>query len=350
MCLTIPAQVIMRNGNKATILNQDRTFEIDVSLIGDVEVGDWVLYISNVALKKIDTSDAEELLDLLTVRPQIEPSLLNLKFNEIIKKSYNEPLNREEIVYLLGVEGLEKRALFGEADVVRKTYVRDFVCVHGIIEFSNYCRNNCLYCGLRKDNENVKRYRMDIDEIVKTANWAVNDIGYKILVLQSGEDTYYTQDMLVDIVRRIKQECQVFLIMSIGDRDYITYKKMREAGANGVLFRFETSNPELFKALHAEGKNYISRFEHLKFMKELGYFIDFEDWVYIKNIGFFSKQEKRIGLPIRPGLVVKKLEIANFIEMHKEELEQIAGFFMFDMPIEKIGVNIYLNEDMKYRI
>jgi len=88
----------------------------------------------------------------------------------------------------------------------------------------------------------------------------------------------------------------------------------------------------------------------LDFPEELGSFIDFEDWIYIKNLGFFSKQEKRIGLPVRPGLIVKKEEIAKFIESHKEELEQIEGFFINIMPIEKIGLNIYLNENMKITI
>lgn len=85
----------------------------------------------------------------------------------------------------------------------------------------------------------------------------------------------------------------------------------------------------------------------LDFPEELGNYIDFEDWIYIRGLGFFSKHEKRIGLPIRPGLVVKKNEISRFIQSHKEELEQIEGFFINEMPIDKIGLNIYLNEEMK---
>jgi SNF2 family DNA or RNA helicase len=88
----------------------------------------------------------------------------------------------------------------------------------------------------------------------------------------------------------------------------------------------------------------------LEFPEELGSFIDLEDWIYIKGIGFFSKQEKRLGLPIRPGLIVKKSEIAKFIETHKEELEQIEGFFLHESPLEKIGLNIHLNESMQIEI
>ena len=88
----------------------------------------------------------------------------------------------------------------------------------------------------------------------------------------------------------------------------------------------------------------------LEFPQELGNFIDFEDWIYIKGIGFFSKQENKAGLPIRPGLIVKKTEIYKFIESNKDELEQIEGFFIQQNPIDKIGLNIFLNEDKKIQV
>ena len=194
-------------------------------------------------------------------------------FKSIIVASKTRDLNKEEIIYLLNTEDQEKAALFSEANIIRKTYLKDFICIHGVIEFSNYCRNDCAYCGLRKQNPKLERYRMNVEEIVSAADKAVNVKGYKLLVLQSGEDSWYTDEILVEIIAKIKKKCQVFIFMSIGERGYDCYKKMKQAGLSGVLFRFETSNPELFKKLHPNGKNLSNRFAHLKFMKELGYFI-----------------------------------------------------------------------------
>ncbi|MFQ5354074.1 MAG: hypothetical protein ACE5DR_03925, partial [Thermodesulfobacteriota bacterium] len=106
---------------------------------------------------------------------------------------------------------------------------------------------------------------------------AVEDNGYKLLVLQSGEDPFFTDEVLVDIIRRIKARSRVFLFISAGERGYASYKLLKEAGASGVLFRFETSNEGLFKKLHSArpgaAKNLENRFEHLAFFKDLGYYI-----------------------------------------------------------------------------
>lgn len=271
MCLTIPGQVIRCSGSKAIVWQYDRAMEVDISLLPDTKPGDWILYISSMAIKRIDKKDADEIMELLVSKPPIEMGLLDSRFVWIIKESRVRDLKRDELIYLLNSEGLEKEALFREAEITRKAYIRDFICVHGIIEFSNYCRNNCKYCGLRRDNTNIKRYRMEVNDIVDLAVDSVNGKGYKLLVLQSGEDLYYTKDMLVDMIKKIKSKCRVFIFMSIGDRDYETYKSLREAGASGVLYRFETSNKELFSQVH--DKDFSRRFEHLRFIKELGYFI-----------------------------------------------------------------------------
>ncbi len=273
MCLTIPAQIIKLEGKQAVIRNNDTTKKVDVSFLSNIKVGDWILYIANMALKKISKRDAKEILDLLEASQNIDLSKLSNKFKNIIQISRTRDLNTKEIIYLLNAKDLEKEALFSEANIIRKTYLKDFICIHGIIEFSNYCKNNCLYCGLQKQNQEIERYRMTTDEIVESANEVVNKRGYKLLVLQSGEDYFYTDEMLVEIIKKIKEKCRVFIFMSIGERNYQCYKKMRQAGASGVLFRFETSNPELFKKLHPSGKNLENRFKHLKFFKELGYFI-----------------------------------------------------------------------------
>ena len=236
-----------------------------------VQIGDWILYVSTMAVKKIEKKDADEIIDLLVSKPPIDIEGLDKKFVEIIKNSKVRDLTRDEIVYLLKSNSTEEEALYREAEITRKTYIRDFICVHGIIEFSSYCRHNCAYCGLRKDNSVIKRYRMTPGEIVEAAVNSVNVKGYKLLVLQSGEDEFYTTDILVEILKKIKSQCKAFIFISIGDRDFESYKKLREAGASGVLYRFETSNEKLSRQV--QDKELSVRFEHLSFMKELKYFI-----------------------------------------------------------------------------
>lgn len=287
MCLTIPAQVIKLENNQAVIRSGNEVKEVKGPLISNLKVGDWILYINNLALEKISKKDAKEIIELLESSQNVNVAKLSGQFRNIIEASRLRDLTKKEIIYLLNTQEFEKEALFSEANIIRKTYLKDFICIHGIIEFSNFCKNDCLYCGLRTENHILPRYRMRVDEIVDTAEWAVHKKGYKLLVLQSGEDYFYTTEILCEIIKKIKKKCRVFIFVSIGERGYECYKKMKEAGASGVLFRFETSNPELFKKLHPQGKprrnltkgkiltgkNFKRRFEHLKFMRELGYFI-----------------------------------------------------------------------------
>ena len=274
MCLTIPAQITKLEKGKAVVRKNDRFKQVQISLVPNLKVGDWILYINDLALQKIPKNEAKEILELLEVPYQkIDISKLSGKFKDIIQASKSRNLIKEEIIYLLKTKGLEQKALFSEANLVRKTYIKDFICIHGIIEFSNFCKNDCFYCGLRKENQTLPRYRMDVDKIVDIAHEAVTEAGYKLLVLQSGEDYFYTDDMLEEIIKKIKRKCRVFIFVSIGERGYKCYERLKNAGASGVLFRFETANPVLFKNLHPRGKDLESRFEHLRFMKELGYFI-----------------------------------------------------------------------------
>jgi biotin synthase len=273
MCLTIPAQIIKLGRNQAIIRDSNTAKTVNISLISNLKIGDWILYISDLAVKKISKNDAQEISILLKSPQKIDTQKLDARFRSIIEASRIRNLTKKEVVYLLNIDGPEKKALFSEANIIRKTYLKDFICIHGIIEFSNYCRNDCLYCGLRKENQKLKRYRMSVDEIIETAQEAVNKKGYKLLVLQSGEDSFYTEEILCKIIKEIKKRCRVFIFMSVGERGCRCYQKMKQAGASGVLFRFETSNPVLFKKLHPKGKDFKSRFKHLEFMKKLGYFI-----------------------------------------------------------------------------
>jgi len=146
----------------------------------------------------------------------------------------------------------------------KKIYIR------GIIEFSNCCRKNCNYCGIRRGNTDVVRYQMSPDEIVAQAAETLKH-GLKTVVLQSGEDLTYTKEILVDIIRRIKvldPECAITL--SIGERSEEEYKAFKDAGADRFLMRFETADRELFKALHPDD-DYDERLAAIKTLQKLGY-------------------------------------------------------------------------------
>lgn len=273
MCLTIPAQVLRINNKVAEIKEGKQIKKINLGFVSDLQAGDWILHTVGTVVRKINSQEAKEIVELLEIA-RFFSEKTSRKFERILRKAQqNQSLLRGEIKYLLETEGDEKEMLYSEANITRQANLRDFFCIHGIIEFSNYCKNDCFYCGLRCENKNLKRYRMTIDEIVNAASQAVNLKGYKLLVLQSGEDFFYSDEMLCKIIRKIKEKCRVFIFMSVGERGYDAYKKMKEVGASGVLFRFETSNSKIFKRLHPKGKNLEKRLDHLKFFKKLGFFI-----------------------------------------------------------------------------
>ena len=210
MCLTIPGQVVEIDDQKALIKTFNGKRQVNIELLSSVKVGDWLLASTDLAVKKIKVKDAKEILELLRGKKLTDTKNVSLKFKEIFKNAQIKNLTKEEIVYLLKTEGQEKEALFSEADAICKENLKDFICLHAIIEFSNHCVNNCLYCGLRSENKTIKRYRMSVSEIVKVASDAVDKIGYKMVVLQSGADKEYTDEMLVEVIRKIKLKSRCF--------------------------------------------------------------------------------------------------------------------------------------------
>lgn len=189
----------------------------------------------------------------------------NIKLIEKAEKSHS--LNRKEIISILKDSCVDK-TLFEAADRVRKKYVGDQVHLRGIIEFSNICRRDCLYCGLRKSNGNIKRYRLRSDEILDLAKKAVG-YGYKSIVLQSGEDLYYTVDILTNIISNIKK-MGVAVTLSLGEKTFEEYKVYKEAGADRYLIRIETTDKKLYEDLDP-GMNHEERKRCLRDLKALGY-------------------------------------------------------------------------------
>lgn len=158
--------------------------------------------------------------------------------------------------------------LFSLADKIRRENVGDEVHLRGLIEFSNICHCFCKYCGLRCENKELDRYRILPDDIVKYAKKAV-EMGYKTIVLQSGEDAFYTKEILCDIIKRIK-EFDVALTLSIGERSFEDYRAFRDCGADRYLIRIETTDKALYKKMHPN-MDFDNRLRCLKDLKKLGY-------------------------------------------------------------------------------
>lgn len=176
-------------------------------------------------------------------------------------------LNKEEIVRRLKDDvGQEK--LLREADKVRHDNVGDEVHLRGLIEFSNICRNNCLYCGIRRDNKLLQRYRMSEDELIETARRGT-ELGFKTIVMQSGEDMYYDTGRMCRIIETIKK-FGVAVTLSLGERKYEEYKDFRNAGADRYLMRIETTDKDLYHRLDP-AMSWQHRYECLLMLKELGY-------------------------------------------------------------------------------
>jgi len=175
-------------------------------------------------------------------------------------------MNKEEIIALLNTT--DEQSLFKKADAVRHQYVGDEVYLRALIEFSNICRNDCFYCGIRKSNPNLKRYRMSEDEIINAAQSAA-DMGFKTIVLQSGEDLHFNTLRMCRIIEQIKK-LDVALTLSIGERTYDEYKAFRESGADRYLMRIETTDQNLYAKLHPH-MSWQHRHECLLMIKELGY-------------------------------------------------------------------------------
>ena len=219
-------------------------------------------------------------------------------------------MNKQELIDILS-DSSKNEWVFKEADRIRKENVGDEVHLRGLIEFSNICRCGCKYCGLRSANKEVERYRILKDDILKTAKNAIN-LGYRTLVLQSGEDEYYDTDKMVEIIRELKK-FDVALTLSIGEKTYDEYKAFKEAGADRYLLRIETTDENLYKDMHPHAS-----FENRK-----------RCLFNLKSLGFETGTGCLVGLP---NQTIESL--ANDILFFKELDADMVGIGPF-IPHEK---------------
>lgn len=186
----------------------------------------------------------------------------------IIEKAKKEQnLTKAELISVLQDNSINDE-LCNVANEVRKNNVGDEVHLRGLIEFSNICKCSCKYCGLRKYNSKLERYRLTSEEIIEFAKKA-SEYGYKTVVLQSGEDAYFSVEKITNIIREIKN-FNLAITLSIGEKSFEEYEAYKKAGADRYLLRIETTDKELYKQMHPN-MSFENRLRCLKDLKALGY-------------------------------------------------------------------------------
>ena len=179
-------------------------------------------------------------------------------------------MNKKEITELISHTG-DDTELYNEADKIRRMHYGNKVYIRGLIEISNYCKNNCLYCGIRERNLSLSRYRLTKEDILSCARVGY-ELGFRTFVMQGGEDEFFTDDFMCSVISEIKflyPDCAVTL--SIGERSFESYKAMYDAGADRYLLRHETANEIHYGKLHPHSMSLKNRKECLFNLKEIGY-------------------------------------------------------------------------------
>ena len=157
------------------------------------------------------------------------------------------------------------------ADEARQQSYQKKVFLRGLSEVSSYCRNNCLYCGIRRGNPEAERYRLSREDILKCCENGY-ELGFRTFVMQGGEDAFFTDDFLCPLITEIKEkypDCAITL--SLGERSYESYKRLKEAGTDRYLLRHEAAAQELYSKLHPKDMILENRKKCLFQLKELGY-------------------------------------------------------------------------------
>lgn len=191
----------------------------------------------------------------------------------LIDKLYEtHQLSQDEYIYILnGIDASANEYLFERAREVTRNNFGNAIYTRGLIEFTNYCKNNCYYCGIGSGNTRADRYRLTLEDILSCCGTG-HELGFRTFVLQGGEDNHYSDEDMVNIITAIKQnypDCAITL--SIGEKSYDSYKKYYEAGADRYLLRHETANEEHYKKLHPQNLSLANRKQCLYNLKEIGF-------------------------------------------------------------------------------
>lgn len=181
-------------------------------------------------------------------------------------------LNREEWIQLIKRRTPKlAQYIFEKARKIRQAYYGTDVYIRGLIEFTNYCKNDCYYCGIRRSNSRAHRYRLSEEQILRCCHQGYT-LGFRTFVLQGGEDGYFTDERIVNLVKEIRKnypDCAITL--SIGERSYDSYLALFEAGADRYLLRHETWDEEHYRLLHPPALSAKHRQQCLWDLKKIGY-------------------------------------------------------------------------------
>ena len=223
--------------------------------------------------------------------------------DRIRRLEQDRDLPDRDLLDLIVMQDAEAEALLAQraAAVRQQVYGRD-VFIRGLIEFTNYCRNDCFYCGIRRSNACAQRYRLTREEILACCR-AGYGLGFRTFVLQGGEDPFFTTERLAELVRAIKQaypDCAVTL--SVGEKDRETYQAWFDAGADRYLLRHETADEGLYRRLHPEELSLQNRMRCLRDLKDIGYQV---------GCGFM------VGAPFQtPEMLLKDLRFLQAFQPH----------------------------------
>ena len=236
---------------------------------------------------------------------------MGLTIKEILD---DEDFSRENIISLLGSEGEDKNLLFKKSSGIKEKYIGNKVWFRGLIEFSNICGKDCLYCGIRKGNKNLTRYNLSDDEILAAARFAY-DNKYGSIALQSGEmESDFFSGRVENLLNRIKElsNGELGITLSVGEQEPEVYKRWFDAGAHRYLLRVESTNQDLYNKIHPNDSKHSFR-RRLECLKSL------------QDIGFQTGTGVMIGLPF-------------------QKMDDLAGdlLFMKEFDIDMCGMGPYI--------
>lgn len=192
--------------------------------------------------------------------------------NDLVKKLYRDKaLSKSEFTELINSGDSVREELRALAEKLRIENYGNDIYIRGLIEFTNYCKQNCLYCGIRRDNGSCRRYRLSFDEIMSCCGEGYR-LGFRTFVLQGGEDPHFTDDRICEIITAIKKKYpDCALTLSIGEKPRESYQRYFDCGADRYLLRHETANAEHYGKLHPESQKLENRINCLYSLKEIGY-------------------------------------------------------------------------------
>lgn len=189
-----------------------------------------------------------------------------------VKKLFNDKiLSKSELIELINSGGEVREELRALAEKIRVENYGNEIYIRGLIEFSNYCSQNCLYCGIRRDNKNCHRYRLSKDEIMSCCEDGYG-LGFRTFVLQGGEDPYFTDDRICGLITEIKSKYpDCALTLSLGEKPRESFQRYFDCGADRYLLRHETASKAHYEKLHPKSQSFENRIQCLYYLKEIGY-------------------------------------------------------------------------------